>query len=55
MFLILEIRFRDPKRQIGTAYFDYIAKENDELSFKRGSLVEIIPKDWYFKFIKNNF
>lgn len=40
----LEIRFS--KRQVGTAYFDYTAKENDELSLKRGSVVEIIQSDW---------
>ncbi|KAI1714879.1 protein tyrosine kinase domain-containing protein [Ditylenchus destructor] len=43
--IVSEIRFRDPKRQVGTAYFDYQAREHDELSLKRGSVVEIIKKD----------
>lgn len=32
---------------MGTAYFDYKAKEKDEISLKRGSLVEIINPHWF--------
>ncbi|CAD5222956.1 unnamed protein product [Bursaphelenchus xylophilus] len=31
--------------QVGTTFYDYQAMENDELSFQRGSVVEIIEKD----------
>jgi hypothetical protein len=36
----------DSGPQVGKAFFDYKAREGDELSFQRGSMVEIIKKDW---------
>ena len=41
------VHIRNPVRQVGAAFFDYIAKEHDELSLERGSVVEIIQNDWY--------
>jgi hypothetical protein len=41
-----KVRFRDPRMEIGAAYYDYQAIEQDELSLKRGSVVEIIQRDW---------
>lgn len=31
--------------QVGTTFYDYQAREQDELSFQRGSVVEVIDKD----------
>ncbi|CAD5217263.1 unnamed protein product [Bursaphelenchus okinawaensis] len=43
--------------QVGTTFYDYQAKEKDELSFQRGSVVEIIEKDrekgWVYGKIDN--
>lgn len=36
----------DEVHQVGKAFYDYKAAQNDELSFERGSVVEIIKKDW---------
>ncbi|KAI6235335.1 hypothetical protein M3Y95_00040600 [Aphelenchoides besseyi] len=33
-----------PRPRIGKAFYDYQAKEDDELSFKRGTVVEILDK-----------
>jgi hypothetical protein len=34
-----------PNDQVGTAFFDYEANESDELSFQRGSVVEILDQN----------
>jgi hypothetical protein len=36
----------DPVPQVGKAFYDYVANQKDELSFQRGSVVEILNKHW---------
>jgi len=37
---------RTAVRSWGAAYYDYEAKHDDELSFERGSIIQILDKNW---------
>ncbi len=36
----------DTISELGAAYYDYEAKHDDELSFERGSIIEIVDRNW---------